>query len=111
MVGTGILHFGCCSTLFASRPYKIPIKSDKRVELRDIRSNAADFQRYAKKPFDTIPGNAIGFPMSNLLVYLVGNVICASSQQSFGQIVWNPVEPCCRRKITRPRTGMFTVPF
>jgi NCS1 family nucleobase:cation symporter-1 len=29
-------------------------------------SNAADFQRYAKKPNDVIIGNVIGFPLANV---------------------------------------------
>ncbi|KAL8418025.1 hypothetical protein RB594_001581 [Gaeumannomyces avenae] len=54
-------------------------------------SNAADFQRYAKKPSDVILGNVVGFPLSNFLVGLVGNLVCASSQPIFGELVWNPV--------------------
>lgn len=40
-------------------------------------SNAADFQRYARKPFDVIPGNLIGFPIVNFIVALVGNLVWA----------------------------------
>lgn len=54
-------------------------------------SNAADFQRYAKKPNDVILGNIIGFPISNLVVSIVGNIVGASSQIIFGEVVWNPV--------------------
>ncbi|KKY20788.1 putative uridine permease [Phaeomoniella chlamydospora] len=55
-------------------------------------SNAADFQRYAKKPFDVVPGNLIGFPLANFVVSLVGNLVCASSQIIFGELIWNPVD-------------------
>jgi NCS1 family nucleobase:cation symporter-1 len=54
-------------------------------------SNAADFQRYAKKNTDVLAGNLFGFPVSNCLVSLVGNLVCASSQVIFGKLVWNPV--------------------
>lgn len=54
-------------------------------------SNAADFQRYAPKNTDVILGNLLGFPVSNLIVALVGNIVCASSQRIFGELVWNPV--------------------
>ncbi|KAL8332660.1 hypothetical protein RB593_002762 [Gaeumannomyces tritici] len=54
-------------------------------------SNAADFQRYAKRPSDVILGNIVGFPLSNFLVGLVGDLVCASSQPIFGELVWNPV--------------------
>lgn len=49
-------------------------------------SNAADFQRYAKRPNDTIIGQAVGFPLSNFIVSLVGNIIAASSQRIFGEV-------------------------
>jgi len=51
-------------------------------------SNAADFQRYSQKPFDVIPGNAIGFPLANFIVALVGNIVAASSQVIFGELIW-----------------------
>ena len=54
-------------------------------------SNAADFQRYAARPNQVILGNLVGFPIANMVVALVGNIICASSQVIFGQLVWNPV--------------------
>lgn len=54
-------------------------------------SNASDFQRYAKKPRDPILGNVVGFPLSNLVVSIVGNLVGASSQVIFGEVVWNPV--------------------
>lgn len=54
-------------------------------------SNASDFQRYSRKPVDVIAGNAIGFPLANLCVALLGNIVTASSQLLFGNLVWNPV--------------------
>ncbi|GME22532.1 hypothetical protein EG329_006952 [Neofusicoccum parvum] len=54
-------------------------------------SNAADFQRYAKKPRDVILGNILGFPLSNLIVSIVGNLVGSSSQLVFGSIIWNPL--------------------
>ncbi|KAK3937829.1 NCS1 nucleoside transporter, partial [Diplogelasinospora grovesii] len=55
-------------------------------------SNAADFQRYATKPSDVLAGNIIGFPVANALVAIVGNLVCASSQLIFGELVWDPLE-------------------
>jgi NCS1 family nucleobase:cation symporter-1 len=49
-------------------------------------SNAADLQRHARKPNDTILGQVIGFPISNFIVSLVGAFIAASSQKIFGQV-------------------------
>lgn len=54
-------------------------------------SNAADFQRYAKKPDDVIVGNLLGFPLSNLIVSIVGNLVGSSSQVVFGSLIWNPL--------------------
>ncbi|CZT50168.1 related to uracil permease [Rhynchosporium secalis] len=54
-------------------------------------SNAADFQRYATKPNDVILGNLFGFPLSNLIVRIVGNLVGASSQVIFGEVIWNPL--------------------
>ncbi|KAI9738589.1 MAG: hypothetical protein M1834_008093 [Cirrosporium novae-zelandiae] len=54
-------------------------------------SNAADFQRYAKKPNDVILGNLLGFPLANFIVALVGNFVGSSSTLIFGELVWNPV--------------------
>lgn len=54
-------------------------------------SNAADFQRYAQKPSDVLIGNIVSFPLSNLLVNIVGNVVGASTQVIFGELVWNPL--------------------
>lgn len=49
-------------------------------------SNAADFQRYARRPNDTIAGQVISFPLANLVVMLVGTIIAASSQIIFGEV-------------------------
>ena len=49
-------------------------------------SNAADFQRYARRPNDVILGNLVGFPLANLLINLVGNLVGASSQRIFGEV-------------------------
>ncbi|KAH7027212.1 uridine permease [Microdochium trichocladiopsis] len=54
-------------------------------------SNAADFQRYAQRKNDVLLGNVFGFPVSNLIVAIAGNLVCASSQLIFGKLVWNPI--------------------
>lgn len=54
-------------------------------------SNAADFQRYASKPSDVILGNVVGFPLSNFIVSVVGNLVASSSQALYGEVIWNPV--------------------
>ncbi|KAJ1327368.1 nucleobase:cation symporter-1 NCS1 family [Microdochium nivale] len=54
-------------------------------------ANAADFQRYAQKKNDVLLGNLFGFPVSNLIVAVAGNLVCASSQVIFGKLVWNPI--------------------
>ncbi|KAG0648390.1 Uridine permease [Hyphodiscus hymeniophilus] len=54
-------------------------------------SNASDFQRYAKRPNDVIVGNLLGFPLSNLVVSIVGNLVGSSSQVVFGTLIWNPL--------------------
>ncbi|TGO74934.1 hypothetical protein BELL_0246g00030 [Botrytis elliptica] len=54
-------------------------------------SNAADFQRYARKPNDVIWGNLVGFPISNLIVSIIGNLVSSSSQVLFGEIIWSPL--------------------
>ncbi|PYH91152.1 NCS1 nucleoside transporter [Aspergillus ellipticus CBS 707.79] len=54
-------------------------------------SNAADLQRYARKPSDVILGQIISFPVSGLLVAVIGNVIAASSESVFGELIWNPL--------------------
>lgn len=53
--------------------------------------NAADFQRYAKKPNDVIFGQAFGFPVANFVVGLVGVIIGTTSLTVFGELVWNPI--------------------
>ncbi|CAH0020624.1 unnamed protein product [Clonostachys rhizophaga] len=55
-------------------------------------SNAADLQRYARKPNDVILGQVFGFPISNFLVGILGNLIAASSVRIFGEFVWNPLD-------------------
>ncbi|TDZ38997.1 Uridine permease [Colletotrichum trifolii] len=54
-------------------------------------SNAADFQRYAQHKNDVVLGNIFGFPVANLVVAVVGNLVCASSELIFGELIWNPV--------------------
>lgn len=34
----------------------------------------------------------VGFPLANLLVALVGNIVGASSQPIFGELIWNPID-------------------
>ncbi|KAE8153269.1 permease for cytosine/purines, uracil, thiamine, allantoin-domain-containing protein [Aspergillus avenaceus] len=55
-------------------------------------SNAADLQRYARKPSDVILGQVISFPVSGLLVAVLGNIIAASSKSVFGELIWNPLD-------------------
>ncbi|KAH8891935.1 NCS1 nucleoside transporter [Thozetella sp. PMI_491] len=54
-------------------------------------SNAADFQRYAQKPNDVILGNILGFPLADLSVAVVGNIVASTSTVIFGELIWNPV--------------------
>ncbi|GKZ31054.1 hypothetical protein AbraIFM66950_011020 [Aspergillus brasiliensis] len=54
-------------------------------------SNAADLQRYARKPSDVILGQIISFPLSGLLVAVIGNVIAGCSRSIFGELIWNPL--------------------
>ncbi|KAJ5167958.1 uncharacterized protein N7482_003552 [Penicillium canariense] len=54
-------------------------------------SNAADLQRYARKPNDVLIGQLISFPVSNLLVAILGNVIASASKAIFGELIWNPL--------------------
>ncbi|KEF56084.1 uncharacterized protein A1O9_07665 [Exophiala aquamarina CBS 119918] len=54
-------------------------------------SNAADFQRYAKKPSDVILGNIVGYPLADFLVNIVGNIVASSSVLIFGEREWNPL--------------------
>ncbi|KZT30170.1 NCS1 nucleoside transporter [Neolentinus lepideus HHB14362 ss-1] len=54
-------------------------------------SNAADFMRYAKKPNNAFWPQLIGFPLSTLLVGLLGNIVGSTSQVIFGDLIWNPI--------------------
>ncbi|THW35694.1 putative uridine permease [Aureobasidium pullulans] len=54
-------------------------------------SNAADFQRYARRPNDVILGNLAGFPLSNFIVCIIGNLVASSSQVIYGEVIWNPL--------------------
>ncbi|OOF91755.1 hypothetical protein ASPCADRAFT_518179 [Aspergillus carbonarius ITEM 5010] len=54
-------------------------------------SNAADLQRYTRKPGDAILGQIISFPLSGLLVAVIGNIIAACSRSIFGELIWNPL--------------------
>ena len=51
-------------------------------------SNAADLQRYARKPNDVLIGQIISFPVSNLLVAVLGNVIASASKSIFGEVLF-----------------------
>jgi NCS1 family nucleobase:cation symporter-1 len=54
-------------------------------------SNAADFQRYARRPNDVVLGNFAGFPLSNFLVCIIGNLVASASQAIYGKVIWNPL--------------------
>jgi NCS1 family nucleobase:cation symporter-1 len=56
-------------------------------------ANAADLQRYARKPNDVLIGQMISFPLSNLLVAILGNVIAASSKSIFGEVRYRSYNP------------------
>jgi NCS1 family nucleobase:cation symporter-1 len=49
-------------------------------------SNAADLQRYARKPNDTLLGQIISFPLSNCLVGVLGNLIAVATKPAFGKV-------------------------
>lgn len=49
-------------------------------------SNAADLQRYARKPNDVVVGQLISFPISNMLICVFGNIIAAASKPIFGEV-------------------------
>lgn len=49
-------------------------------------SNAADMQRYARKPNDTLAGQVVSFPISNIVTGILGNVIAAASKPIFGEV-------------------------
>jgi NCS1 family nucleobase:cation symporter-1 len=54
------------------------------VDCATFASNAANFQRYARESSDVIPGSIIGFLIAN---FIVGNLVCASSQVIFGELM------------------------
>ena len=78
-------------------------------------SNAADFQRYTRKPNDVILGQIVGFPVSNLLVSVVGSLVGASSELIFGELIWNPLNLLDRIQTTNytpaNRAGCFFIAF
>lgn len=49
-------------------------------------SNAADLQRYARRPNDVLIGQIISFPLSNFLVAVLGNIIASASNSIFGEV-------------------------
>ena len=49
-------------------------------------SNAADVQRYVRRPNEVFLGCLFGFPVSDLLISIMGNVIACSSQTIFGEV-------------------------
>lgn len=53
-------------------------------------TNAADFTRYSKKPNDAFWPQIIGFPLSTLLIGLVGNIVGSTSQIIFGEVCMTP---------------------
>lgn len=53
-------------------------------------TNAADFTRYAKKPNDAFWPQVISFPLSTLLIGLVGNIVGSTSQIIFGEVCITP---------------------
>ncbi|KAL4884893.1 permease for cytosine/purines, uracil, thiamine, allantoin-domain-containing protein [Aspergillus karnatakaensis] len=55
-------------------------------------SNAADMQRYARRPNDVIWGQVLSFPVSGLIVAVFGNVIASASVGVVGELVWNPID-------------------
>lgn len=54
-------------------------------------SNAADWQRNAKRPNDPILGQILGFPISNFIVQVIGMLVASTSATVYGEVVWNPV--------------------
>ncbi|CAG7986446.1 unnamed protein product [Penicillium olsonii] len=54
-------------------------------------SNASDLQRYARKPNDVLIGQIIGFPLSNFIIAILGNLIASASKAIFGELIWNPL--------------------
>jgi nucleobase:cation symporter-1, NCS1 family len=78
-------------------------------------SNASDFQRYAKKPNDVILGNIVGFPLADLTVCLVGNIVASSSVIVLGELEWNPLTYLDRIQSNNytpgNRAGVFFIAF
>lgn len=54
-------------------------------------SNAADLQRYARRPNDVLLGQIVGFPLSNCVVGVLGNLIAVATRPAFGEFEWNPL--------------------
>jgi NCS1 family nucleobase:cation symporter-1 len=54
-------------------------------------ANAADLQRYARKPNDVLIGQIVGFPLSNCLVGVLGNLIAVATTPALGAFEWNPL--------------------
>ncbi|KAE8359686.1 permease for cytosine/purines, uracil, thiamine, allantoin-domain-containing protein [Aspergillus caelatus] len=54
-------------------------------------SNAADLQRYARRPNDVILGQMFSFPVANFIIAIMGCVIAATSEPIFGELIWNPI--------------------
>ncbi|KAE8142796.1 permease for cytosine/purines, uracil, thiamine, allantoin-domain-containing protein [Aspergillus pseudotamarii] len=48
-------------------------------------SNAADLQRYARRPNDVILGQVFSFPVANFIIAIMGCVIAATSEPIFGE--------------------------
>jgi NCS1 family nucleobase:cation symporter-1 len=49
-------------------------------------SNAADLQRYTRRPKDVLLGQIISFPVSNCLVGVLGNFIAVATTSAFGKV-------------------------
>jgi NCS1 family nucleobase:cation symporter-1 len=49
-------------------------------------SNAADLQRYARRPNDPLLGQIASFPLSNCLVGVLGNLIAVATKPAFGKV-------------------------
>lgn len=54
-------------------------------------SNAADWQRNATKPSNPILGQLLGFPLSNMVVQIIGMIVASTSVAVYGTLEWNPV--------------------
>lgn len=50
-------------------------------------SNAADWQRNARKPNDVILGQLVGFPLANFIVQSIGMLIASTSAQVYGEVI------------------------